>query len=103
VRTVRILAAVTLFFGPGLSALDNVIHWTVGAAHGNAYHSVLLQQEVSAWHISRHKYTSETRPRWYQRTAHASSPPGLTTAYASSTYVWTRAGMPIQRLVREAP
>ena len=28
--------------------------------------------------------------------------PVLTTAHASYTYVWTRAGMPTQRIVREA-
>ena len=32
----------------------------------------------------------------------ASSPPVLTTAPASSTYVWTRAGMPTQQTVRAA-
>src|SRR5215831_7389852 len=30
--------------------------------------------------------------RYYQRTANASAPPVLTTAHASFTYVWTRAG-----------
>src|SRR5215467_10408862 len=37
-----------------------------------------------------------------EKTAHASAPPVLTTAHASSTYVWIRAGMPTQRSVREA-
>src|SRR5215467_11511426 len=37
-----------------------------------------------------------------QSPTHASSPPVLTTAHASSTYVWTRADMPTQRRVRAA-
>ena len=40
--------------------------------------------------------------RCYQSMANASFPPVLTTVHASSTYVWTRAGMPAQRRVREA-
>src|SRR4029434_1660718 len=72
-----------------------------------AAHNLAVRQCGGWWRAAREGRRVSARmaiaaSRGGLRTAHASSPPVLTTAHASFTYVLTRAGMPPQRIVREA-
>jgi hypothetical protein len=84
------------------SPLQRKAHGPRGSVEGRprVNVAVLIGCQVSAgWHAPRRLTARIVMP---PRDGNASSPPVLTTANASSTYVWTRAGMPTQRMVREA-
>src|SRR5215831_11071938 len=84
------------------SSLQRKAHGPRGSVEGRlrVHRAVLIGCQVAAgWHAPRRLTARSVMP---PRDGNASSPPVLTTAHASSTYVWTRAGMPIQRMVREA-
>ena len=82
--------------------LNRKAHVPRGSAEGRprANMAVLMgSQLLVGWHVLLRLTARIIMP---PRDGNASSPPVLTTANASSTYVWTRAGMPTQRMVREA-
>jgi hypothetical protein len=62
VRAVRLLAAIALFAGLGLTAFDDLIAVTRGTGHGNKDHGHLLSMVASPWPTFQCKYRSETRP-----------------------------------------
>ena len=84
------------------SALQRKAHGPQGSVEGRlgVNRAVLIGCQVSAdWHARLRLTARIVMP---PRDGNASSPPVLTTADASFTYVWTRAGMPTQRRVRAA-
>jgi hypothetical protein len=84
------------------SSLNRKAHGPRGSVEGRPRVNVAVLigcQVLAGWHAPRRLTARIVMP---PRDGNASSPPVLTTAHASSTYVWTRAGMPTQRMVREA-
>jgi len=49
-RTVRILALITLLPSFGLAAFDDVVAMTMGTQHRYEYHDALLLKLSAAWH-----------------------------------------------------
>src|SRR5215831_3473298 len=75
------------------SSLQRKAHGPRGSVEGRlrVHRAVLIGCQVAAgWHAPRRLTARSVMP---PRDGNASSPPVLTTAHASSTYVWTRAGM----------
>ena len=84
------------------SSLNRKAHGPRRSAEGRprVNMAVLMGSQLPAcWHVPLRLTARIVMP---PRDGNASSPPVLTTAHASSTYVLTRAGIPTQRMVREA-
>src|SRR5262249_51397088 len=94
---VRLPAAVPLLALPSLAMADDIGALTVGTVQNLKHHDATQWCEVTA--LQRRSQRVRYQHLW---NTFVSSPQVLTTAHASSTYVWTRAGMPPPRRVREA-